>query len=488
MRAIGITCGIGSMLVGAKEAGFEIVGNVEWRRYYHGTDLEDRNTFRENFPGSILKFTADDLTPAELKKFTGADIALGHPECGNFSQLGGVNKGAKEKFLDPTDIPLFIDLVAKLKPRFFVMDDLPRSFMAFPMKEYTKRLPDYDLFPEWISNWGYGNVQKHRDRMFMIGSLKKERWTFVPGEEDQPGLTLESVIGDMGKPGQSNLPNHYPWAPDELAQKSLSLRFLGDRPNWKELIEFGKENWKRGESMTYFANDGTIKRKPGCKIEHWDRGASVQDGGSYKIHPTRHEPLTLRERARIQGFPDDFIFYGAKLNERGQYNYDKNTHMAKQTGKAMPVQFCTYVSKQVAAHIEKKPFAPSGRRLLKANAFVGDAKQFYCREVGYANQKKACANCWLFKSCSIRSEKYGIGPTPLTPRKEREPVERQQIELKRKPLKKQRENLGIVAEGQRKLKHHSGKEAVRVKITGEKKPSRRFVEMASGHDLTFKRS
>ena len=91
-RAVGITCGVGSMLVGARQAGFDIVGNVEWRKYYHATDARGQNTFRVNFPGALFKEKITDLDPQEIERLMGADLALGHPECGNFSILGGVNK------------------------------------------------------------------------------------------------------------------------------------------------------------------------------------------------------------------------------------------------------------------------------------------------------------------------------------------------------------------------------------------------------------
>src|SRR5262245_51859164 len=102
-KAIGITCGIGSMLVGARQAGFEVVGNVEWRKYYHHVDADGKNTFKHNFPGAIFKLKLEDLTSEELARMSNADIALGLPECGCFSQLNP-NKAAVN---DPTDIPLF---------------------------------------------------------------------------------------------------------------------------------------------------------------------------------------------------------------------------------------------------------------------------------------------------------------------------------------------------------------------------------------------
>jgi len=415
LTAIGITCGIGSMCIGARQAGFDILGNVEWRKYYHVKDARGQNTFRVNFPDAIMKEKVEDLDPQEIERLMEADLALGHPECGNFSRLAGTNKNRLEKWKNPSDIPLFIAIVSRLRPTFFVMDDLPGSFDAFPMSEYAVRLPDYDLYPEWISNWGYGNVQKHRNRMFMIGSLKREKWTFVPGETEDTdnSRTLEACIGDLPEPrAGSNYPNHDPCALDETSGRSLGMRHIGDRPTWREVAEFARINWPPGLSVTYHANDGTIKNKPGSKVEYWgDRGASVQCGASYKFHPVRFTPLTLRERARIQGFPDDFVFYGAKLNEAGEYNYDKNVMMTKQTGKAMPVQFCRYISEQIASHIQGTPFLSSNQRVLPNNKDVNAATEWYCENVGYADQEKACSVCWLSRTCSIRSHKYGIGPT-----------------------------------------------------------------------------
>jgi DNA (cytosine-5)-methyltransferase 1 len=373
-----------------------------------------RNTFRYNFPEALLKHKVEDLSPQEIERLMNPTLALGHPECGNFSQLSGVNQSREERLKDAADIPLFVAIVSRLKPRFFVMDDLPKSFGAYPMSEYVKVLPDYDLYPEWIHNWGYGNVQKHRKRMFMIGSLKEERWAFVPGETDDPEgkRTLKEAVDDLPEPRYpSNFPNHDPCAMSERAQKMLGMRYVGDRPTWAEFAEYAKDHWRRGQSLTQYTNAGRFVAKPGCKIEYWDEpsGASVQDGGSYKLHPIRFTPLTLRERARVQGFPDDFIFYGAKLNEAGEYNYDKNIIMAKQTGKAMPIQFCRYVSEQVAAHVEGREFKSSGRRLLPRNVDIDRAKQWYCENVGYADQGRACGACWLYSSCTIRARKYLIG-------------------------------------------------------------------------------
>ena len=54
LKAIGITCGVGSMLLGARNAGFKVEGNVEWRKYYHAEDDAGRNTFTANFEGAAF--------------------------------------------------------------------------------------------------------------------------------------------------------------------------------------------------------------------------------------------------------------------------------------------------------------------------------------------------------------------------------------------------------------------------------------------------
>jgi len=421
-KVVGITCGIGSMMVGAKAAGFEVVGNVEWRSYYHDADEQGRNTYTANFPNTPFPYSLERMTEEEFERFSNADFAMGHPECGNFSRLSSANKNAQEKLFDPADIPLFCDIVERLKPRFFVMDDLPRSLMAFPMEKYAEKLPDYDLFPEWISNWGYGNPQHGRDRMFMIGSLKSERWAFRPGEREHTTY-VKDVIGDLPKPRKgSNFPNHDPHQQDADCFRALNLGGFRKKSTWGDVAEYFRDK-PGGFTLGYETSEekkaeriakglDPVVKRIGFLKGHWDGWAHVLTGGNATVHNKRCEPYTVRERARIQGFPDDFVFYGTILNKKGEWNHDENQHIIRQTGKAMPIQFCTYVSEQIMAHIRGEEFECSGQRVKPSNENVDEAKQWYCQNVGYADQEKACASCWLAARCSIRTEKYGMAPIP----------------------------------------------------------------------------
>lgn len=410
--ALGLTSGIGSMLIGAKNAGFSVVGNVEWRNYYRMVDTTGRNTFIENFPGAFFARGFDDMDPIQVYDLIGKiDLAMGHPECGSYSLLNSANKNAGAQKKDAGDIPLFLEYVANTRPRYFVMDDLPQSFLALPMSEYARVLPDYDLFPEWISNYNYGNPQKHRKRMFMLGALKKEEWAFIAGEKDEwQSWTVLERIGDIE--GQFNtIPNHDRHTIEGYSSRFINMRNRGDRPDWGAVQKYFKKFQKPGANFTYHGPDGSIKIRPSLIRIKDDYPCPVLTGGNPMMHYKNCLPLSIRERARLQGFPDDFVFYGTRLKEDGTWEHNNhNMWMVKQTGKAMPIEFNNYVSKQIMAFIQKKRFKASKKRFLKPNPFIDAAKSWYCEHVGYANQSAACGNCWLYETCDLPRKDRGTLP------------------------------------------------------------------------------
>jgi len=388
MRAMGITCGIGSMLLGARQSGFEIVGNIDWRRYYHLYDKEGRNTFKENFPGAFFLKHFHELSGDQLNDILGIDLVMGHPECGNYSQL---NKNRNHDKTNPADIPLFINMIAEIRPRYFVMDDLPELFCAVPMSYYVEKLPDYDLFPEWISNYHYGNVQKNRKRMFMIGALKEEEFVFTPGESDHD-RTVSAVIGDIDY-RIGFLPNHEPINTTNYTRRGKHMRFRDDQPTWAEVQDYFASK-PEGHIFEYHGPDGIILKRPGFRKCHWNAHSGVLTGQNPDIHPLRNLPFTIRERARLQGFPDDFIFYGSVLESDGSWDHDRNNHMVKQTGKAMPIQFCRYVSGIIGASINLQNPVSTNHRKLTPHEKITAAKQWFCENVGYSLPITACDHCW----------------------------------------------------------------------------------------------
>jgi len=420
---LGITSGIGSMLVGARQARFKVAGNIEWRGYYH------TGTFERNFDGAFMTKRIEDLPGSTLDSLRGIDLVMGHPECGAWSQMQGCNNFREQATRivnprNPCDIPLFVSMVSKVRPRFFAMDDLPKSLGAYTMEDYAKALPDYDLFPEWVSNYHYGNIQRRRERMFMIGSLRGERWVFIPGEEDHD-LTLSSVLVDLPVwPEAGAIPNHDPHNETEECGRGLHMNYPWHRPTWGEFREWF-ERVDEGQSFRYYsphAPEGETKVKPGWYKQYWNGTCAVLDGGSGHVHPLRNLPFTVRERARIQGFPDWFLFHGTRLNDSGEWIHERNIDIIKQTGKAMPIQFNRYLARQIMAHIKGRQFRSSGRRLIKPHPMVTEAKEWYCSNVGYSDQEAACKVCWIGRECGIRDgHMVQVGTPKAEPPKEEVP-------------------------------------------------------------------
>lgn len=400
LTAIGLTSGIGSMLVGASQLGFEVLGNIEWRDYYRFRNAKGQSTFPANFPRAFMARGLADVPPELIPQ--GVTFAAGHPECGRYSRLSGTTQGAflEGKGSDVSDIPIFLDLVARIRPRFFLMDNLPASLGPLPIHEYIEALPDYDLFPEWVSNWGYGNIQKHRNRMFIIGALKTEKFVFIPGEADHQ-TTLADVIGQV----RCSL-NHAGVDPWHRPYQYPHLRRRDDRPTWEEIRRYYQSN---PETLTrdipYVDKDGAIKKRPGTISPAWDGWCPTFNGGFTPLHPVYLRPMTIRERALVQGFPEDFVFHydeGDPTDPQWEPCSTNGHRGIRQTGKAMPVQFCTYVAQQVKAHVQGQDFPATGQRLLKPNPKVTQAKEDFCLLSGYADQAKACGACWHRAKCPVR--------------------------------------------------------------------------------------
>jgi site-specific DNA-cytosine methylase len=399
LTAIGITSGIGSMLVGAKQLGFNILGNIEWRKYYHRKDEEGQNTFRKYFHAPLYSST-EQMVPEDVERMSNADIAFGHPECGNFSTMSAsVQRKEGETLLEmrnkPGDIPLFVDLIKKLKPRYFVQDNLPKSLMGYPIERWAKELPEYDLFPEWISNAGYGNVQKFRKRFFMIGALKSENFIFHPEEHDYP-LNLEDVIADLPEL------NHDEHNLDLNMNKGAGI-FGPETMTWAQYRDWMLEN-KEGITIPYLAKDGTWKKHIGWRKGFKNGYVPVLTGGCPIANPFTGLPFSIRERCRIQGLPDDFEIIGTIYKEDGTWAHNRNNSVIRQTGKCMPVQFCKYITKQIKDNLEDKiKGMPEPKRVLNHNPLINEAKKWYCKNVGYEYQLAVCTQCWI-KNCEIKEE------------------------------------------------------------------------------------
>jgi len=402
MKALGMICGVGSMLIGAKRQGYEIVGNIEWRQYYH------TGTFEHNFPGSFMIDRFEDLDQEKLQECQDLDLIIGHTECGNFSNLRA-NKNNKIDEGDKMDIPQFIEAVQRLRPKFFAMDNLPKSLIVADWAWYMEALPDYDIHFEWINNYGYGNVQKNRKRLFVIGSKRELGFYFIPGEFKHETSVLERI--SEISPDAENNDNLCVdgelrgWARYNFDEKYLECSQDENRLTLKEFQAIIRD-YPCNLTFPRINKKGEHKVRIGFSKINVDGPALVLYGGGGLDTHFRSDtlmPFTIRERAKIQGCPDDFVFLPKGVNKQ---NKDYR-NLIKQTGKFMPVEFCTFLTQQIKDFLEgnRNEEDYTQKRLINPNNYVDQNKYDFCQMVGYSAQEKVCHFCGSKKYCELVKQK-----------------------------------------------------------------------------------
>lgn len=394
MKILGIYGGIGSMMIGAKKQGWEIIGNIEERPYYH------TGTFEKNFPGAWMLKSFDDLTQEQYEQAKECDMIIGHPDCGSFSALRQKTCGLEsDKERISSDIKKYINAVKEFKPKCFAMDDLPGSLNCVDWKEYQKALPEYDIFFEWINNYGYGNIQKTRKRLFVIGALKELYYTFVPGEFEHNDTIMDRIakIAPDAKNDHhvTDEDRVYGWAKHEIDSKYEG--WTGEK-DWLYYGEFKEYLKKQPLGVLHCYNrKGLTTKRLGKNLVDVDSWSKVVTGGGSQGHHyfyrnDNYMPFTIRERAKIQGCPDDFEFV-PDIRPDGSKTYGC---LVRQTGKFMPVEFCTYITGQFMDLLTGKYNHEkyTGKRLISPNPTIDYNKYWYCMRGGaYSDQHNACKFC-----------------------------------------------------------------------------------------------
>lgn len=321
MKVVSLFAGAGGLDLGFKKAGF----NVIWANEF---DKSIWDTFRYNFPGTHL--VADSIVDVKSDSIPDADGIIGGPPCQSWSEAGA-GRG-----IDDTRGKLFYEYIRILedkKPKFFLAENvsgilLPRHRMAFDSIIDDFRAIGYDVKWSLLNASNYG-VPQDRKRVIIIGFRNDLDVYYKYPAPLLKTITLRETIGDMPQPLPA-LENNKANNPDDLAI-----------PN--------HEYMNGGFSTIYMSRN---------RVRAWnDVSFTIQAGGRHApIHPSapkmkfveqnvrifapghEHEyrRLSVRECARIQTFPDDFIF-----------RYHSISDGYKMVGNAVPVEFARVLAESI---------------------------------------------------------------------------------------------------------------------------------------------
>jgi len=279
-------------------------------------------TYKVNFPDAVV--LVEDIR--EVNENTLAehgvedvDVVIGSPPCEPFT---GANPNREKNPLDRLykdpigQLTLhFIRIVGLLKPRVFIMENVP-AIMDGGLKraliEEFRRIGYDRVFFNILKAEDYG-TPSHRLRVFISNVELKPKPV-------KKRVTVWDALKTLPPPGDYP-PNHQ--FPPPLSPRKL-----------KKL-----ERIKWGEALVYY--EGANKMLPNLVKLHPFKIAPTVLGSSRFIHPFEDRLLTVREQARLMGFPDQFVFIGGRDE---QYNL---------VGEAVPVPLARSIAEYVAQLLDE---------------------------------------------------------------------------------------------------------------------------------------
>jgi len=339
MDIVSFFSGAGGLDLGFEKAGF----NVVWANEY---DKDIWETFEKNFPRTSLdRRSITEIPSADVPDCEGI---IGGPPCQSWSEAGalrGINDKRGKLFYD------FIRIIADKQPLFFLAENvsgmlLPRNRKALEnIKEMFKSC-GYNLSFQLLNAKDF-NVPQDRKRVFFIGyrhDLGLE-FKFPSGSTvlDTEKLTLRDAIGGLegsAMPAKEKnytngkgckLPNH------EFMNGGFSTIYMSRNRvrGWDE------------QSFTIQAGGRHAPCHPQApKMQFVEQDYRIFEPGSENLY----RRLSVRECARIQTFPDDFIFH-YKMVAQGY----------KMVGNAVPVN----LAREIATKIMNDLHGFTGKQLKK---------------------------------------------------------------------------------------------------------------------------
>lgn len=324
MKIISLFSGAGGLDLGFEKAGFEIVAANEY-------DKTIWATYEKNHSAPLIK---GDIRDISSDAFPDCDGIIGGPPCQSWSEAGslrGIDDPRGQLFYE------YIRILNDKKPKFFLAENV-KGMMANRHSEAVEGIVSqfetagYDVFIKLVNAADYG-VAQDRKRVFYIGFRKELGINFKFPEPYAYKLTLKDIIWDLK---------------DNAIPARDKNKTNGDN------CKFSNHEYFTGAYSTIFMSRN--------RVRSWDEPAfTVQASGRQsQLHPQApkmekvsknncrfvagqedlYRRLSIREAARVQGFPDNFEFIYTSLQD----GY-------KMIGNAVPVELAHAMAEQIKKYL-----------------------------------------------------------------------------------------------------------------------------------------
>lgn len=356
-RVIDLFSGAGGMTLGFTSLSgypFEVV----WANDFDEAAVA---TYNANFGSHCLLGDLNEILGNPKTAIPEAEIVIGGPPCQGFSLLNKKRDGDPRKELWRP----YMEIVAKSKAVLFVMENVPQLLGTAEHQEIIEAAGALGFTVRWakLCAADYG-VPQLRWRAFIVGCKFVDPSVVFPPVQTHIGFngkkraielkfidrgaenkaswrTVRDAIGDLPKPVGTEIRSVTP---------PMNLHF-GRTPSPKSVERYrsipkqGMNRFDLQRLAPHLTPSCWIRKKNGGTDLFgrlwWDRPSFTirteffkPEKGRY-LHPDQHRPITHREAARLQTFPDEFKFVGGK------------TQIAKQIGNAVPPLLAAKIAQAV---------------------------------------------------------------------------------------------------------------------------------------------
>ena len=324
MKVIDLFAGVGGLSLGFSQAGFSIVYANEYNKSI-------AESFKKNHKDTMVDST--DIRDIDFEKVfrpfeNKISVVMGGPPCQGFSQ-----KGKRAGISDERNFMFqqFVKVVEIVKPEFFVLENVP-NILSTENGYFKQEIIDiftklgYEVKAKVLKTENFGVPQTRRRAVFLgrkgklnfdlpDGNGKKttvsEALDDLPvlksgeGKEDQLYTTVPlNFFQKQMRHKSSVLKNHIATKHSKIALERLSLISLN-----------GSKEDLPAHHRTKSIHSGTWTRlKPNGFARTITTRFDTPSSGQFTL-PFQDRCITVREAARLQSFPDDFVFHGTKTNQ-----------------------------------------------------------------------------------------------------------------------------------------------------------------------------
>ncbi len=334
LSSIDLFAGAGGLTLGLQRAGFDtLMANDNWRPAV--------DTLRRNFDEAVVEDKCvRGLTGASVLERAGGtapSLVAGGPPCQGFTSAGARRAGDQRNTL----VGEFARLVAEMQPRWFLFENVEGMLTAAD-GDFVIDLLDgvldggYSVRLRKVNVANYG-VAQLRKRVIAIGALGSDpgfpspshRAFGAPGTQTDgtaslpAAPTVADALAGLGEPlqetEQASVQGHAAVALSESDADRVSL--LGPGQTMRDLPEKLRHRSYARRANRRVSDGMPSERRGGApagirRLLADEPSKAITSAATREfVHPTENRCLTLRECARLQGFPDGFKFSGSRSDQ-----------------------------------------------------------------------------------------------------------------------------------------------------------------------------